>query len=137
MRRFHGNQTVEPGLYLNARQLSFESVAEAGPLPGNENDVYRRVPMLLMFVAAPFLGLVYVIFLPLIGFAMVTWLVGVKTAHAAAGTARTAARVLKPGWEPSLAFFNRSRPAKTARNGSDAWAKTVEKKLKARDDVGS
>jgi hypothetical protein len=137
MRRFHGNETVEPGLYLNLRQLAFESVDEARPLPGAATDVFRRVPMLLLFIAAPLLGLVYVIFLPLIGFAMVTWLVGGKAARAAADTARTAARVLKPGWEPSLAFLSRSRPTTHAPEGTDEWAKNVEKKLETPNDDAS
>src|SRR5574341_1039637 len=71
MKRYTGSETVEPGLYFNARQLSFKSVDETGPLPGSRAEVYRRVPILVLLVVGPILGLVYAVFLPFIGFAVV------------------------------------------------------------------
>jgi len=71
MKRYTGSETVEPGLYFNPRQLSFKSVDEEGPLPGSTDEVYRRVPILVLLVVGPILGLVYAVFLPFIGFAMV------------------------------------------------------------------
>lgn len=129
MKHYRGSETVEPGLYFNPRQLSFKSVDEEGPLPGNRGDVYRRVPTLALLVVGPFLGLVYVVFLPFIGFAMVTWLLAVKAVHLAAGVASGAARVLKPGWEPSMAFLSRTKPTKTTGHAADEWAEEVRKKL--------
>ena len=132
MKRYRGNQEAGPGLYLNLRQLSFESVEQPRLLKGTDRDVYRRVPIVVLLVLAPFLGLAYVVFLPFIGFAMVTWLVGVKAAHVSADTARAAARVLRPSWEPALAYFSRSNAAKPAKTAPepDAWAEAAEKKLK-------
>jgi membrane-associated phospholipid phosphatase len=131
MTLYRGNQTVEPGLYLNLRQFSFESVEEAKALPGTSEAIYRRVPMLALVAAAPFLGLAFVVFLPFIGFAMVAWLLGVKGMHLAADAVGAAARVVRPNWEPSLAFLNRSkRAAKTpTKDVADTWAADVEKKL--------
>lgn len=131
MTLYRGNQTVEPGLYFNLRQFSFESVDEPKALPGSGDAVYRRVPMLALIAAAPFIGLAFVVFLPFIGFAMVSWLVGVKGMHLAADAAGAAARVLRPNWEPSLAFFSRSKRAKATPTNDvgDAWAQGVEKKL--------
>ena len=129
MKHYKGTEKVEPGLYFNLRQLSFKSMEDEGPLPGKREDIYRRVPMLAMLVVGPFLGLTYVIFLPFIGFAMVAWLLAVKATHVAAGVARGAARVVRPGWEPSMAFFHRTKNAATAREGGDTWAEEVEKKL--------
>ena len=125
MKRYTGSEMVEPGLYFNPRQLSFKSVDEEGPLPGSTDEVYRRVPILVLLVVGPILGLAYAVFLPFIGFAMVTWLLGVKAVQLAGG----AVRVLRPGWEPSMAFLSRSTPTKTKREAPDEWAEDVRKKL--------
>src|SRR3989304_363761 len=114
MTRHHGTEQVEPGLYVSLKQLAFQHLAKRGPLPGSETDVYYRVPMIAMFLAAPLLGLVYVMFLPLIGFVMVGYLLGGKGVQLAGNAARQATRVLRPGWDPSLAFLIRSKPAKPA-----------------------
>jgi hypothetical protein len=129
MKRYKGTEKVEPGLYFNLRQLSFKSVDEEGPLPGRTEDIYRRVPALALLVVGPLLGLVYVIFLPFIGFAMIAWLLGVKAAQVAVGAAEGAVRVLRPGWEPSMAFLSRSKPTKAPRDAADEWIEEVEKKL--------
>ena len=129
MKLYKGTEKVEAGLYFNLQHLSFKSVDEEGPLPGKAEDVYRRVPTLALLVVGPLLGFVYVIFLPLIGFAMVAWLLGVKAGQVAAGAARGAMRVLRPGWEPSMAFLSRSKPTKARREAADEWMKEVEKKL--------
>ena len=91
--------------------------------------MYRRVPILVLLVVGPILGLAYAVFLPFIGFAIVTWLLGVKAGQLAGGAARGAVRVLRPGWEPSMAFLSRSTPTKTKREAPDEWAEDVRKKL--------
>ncbi len=131
MKRYRGTETVEPGLYFNVRQLSFKSMDERGPLPGSAEDVYRCVPTLVLLVVGPILGLAFVVFLPFIGFAMVGWLLVEKAGRLAAEATRAAVRVVRPGWEPSLAFLSRAKPAKPATGGgeADAWAEAVRKKL--------
>jgi len=135
MKRYRGTETVEPGLYFNVRQLSFKSIEERGPLPGGPEEVYRCVPTLALLVVGPMLGLAFVVFLPFIGFAMVGWLLAEKAGRLAAEATRAAARVLRPGWEPSLAFLSRSKPTKGGRE-ADAWAEAARKKLD-RDDDGA
>ena len=128
MRRYRGTETVEPALYFNVRQLSFRSMQERGLLPGREEETWYRVPTLALLVVGPILGLAFVVFLPLIGFAMVGWLLAEKATRLAAEATRAAVRVLRPGWEPSLAFLSRSKPAKTTVH-TDAWAEAARKKL--------
>lgn len=137
MRQHRGGEQVEAGLYFNLRQLSFKSVDEAGPLPGAPGEVYRRVPTLLLLVVGPVLGLVYVVFLPFIGVAMVTWLLGAKAAHFAGVAARQVARVLRPGWEPAMAFFSRSKATREASPQTDPWAEEVRKRLERGDQDGA
>lgn len=136
MTTYTGNQDVDPGLYFNVKQFRVTSIERRGPLPGTEDDTYRRVPMLVMLAMAPLLGLAFVIFLPFIGFAMVLWLLGDKAAQLATGTATEAVRVLRPGWAPTLAFLSRSKPAEPDMNVDhtpDAWADEVEEKLSETD----
>jgi hypothetical protein len=128
MKRFTGTETVPPGLYLNLRQVSFKSLDEEGPLPGTKEEVWRAVPTLMLLVVGPIMGLAFVVFLPLICFAMVGWLLGIKGARLATAVTRAAARSVKPGWEPSLAFFSRSRPAKGDKVETDEWAEAARKK---------
>ena len=131
MTRYRGNEMVEPGLYINVRGYSIESIDRATALPGTSETVYRRVPILAMFAVAPLLGLAFVVFLPFIGFAMVGKLLAGKALELTVETGRAAARVLRPNWEPSLAFLSRSKRAKQAPPApvADPWAEDVEKKL--------
>jgi len=137
MRTYRGTQEVEPGIYVNFRRLSASSIEEPGRLPGTEQDLYRRVPMVAMLALAPLFGLAYVIFLPLIGFAMVAWLAGTKVVQLGSTAASASVRVLRPGWAPALAFLSRSKPKKPAdetETTPDAWTEEVEKKLNETDD---
>jgi hypothetical protein len=137
MKAYRGGETVKPGLYFNARGLSFKSIDTTGALPGTAHDVYRRVPMLALLVAGPLLGLAYVVFLPFVGFAIVGWLLTVKAGHLAYRAAGAAVRVLTPGWEPALAFFSRGTAAKPTKSGTeaDAWAKDVRNRLDRANDT--
>ena len=138
MTTYTGTQDVEPGLYFNLKRYRMKSVETRGPLPGTDKETYCRVPMLVMLASAPLLGLAFVIFLPLIGFAMVAWLLGQKVVQATAGAATEAIRVVRPSWAPSLAFLSRSKPADPAKTEQaaaepDAWTEDVEKKLNEND----
>ena len=83
MTKYTGTRIAPPGLYFNWTRRTMTHHELAGPLPGTGRERYIRVPMLLMLAAAPIMGLVFVIFLPFIGFAMVAKLLGDKLLHAA------------------------------------------------------
>jgi hypothetical protein len=76
MARFHGTEKVDPGIYFNLSELRFESLQEKEALPGPPEGVWRRVPLLVLFAAAPLIGLAYLVFLPLIGLLMAIGAVG-------------------------------------------------------------
>lgn len=135
MKRYYGNEKVEPGLYFNLRQISFETLDEAGHLPGTAGDEYHRLPVLAMLIVGPALGLAYAIFLPLIGFAMLAW-VGITKLAGVVGAAELA-RVLKPAWQPAMAFFSRGKPAAKKPAAKDGWAEGVKKDLEAKDNEGA
>ena len=132
MTTYTGTQTVTNGFYLNTQTFSLETLSQPGTLPGTELDTYRRVPMVAMLAAAPLLGLLFVMFLPLVGFAMMLKLVGTKVAAFAANLSTQGVRVLSPSWVPALAFLTHSKPAAPANTDTtepDAWKDDVEKKL--------
>jgi len=129
MKRYLGNHEVEPGIYFCLDQLSFKSMDETGRLPGSEEHVYRRVPALFLLLVAPLVGLVYVIFLPLIGFLMLGRLILGKAIELSTEAAVALARVLEPAWQPARAFLSRHRSGKRARTARDEWAEEVKREI--------
>ena len=95
MTTYTGKQHVAPGLYLNVRRRTIVHIEKEGPLPGGPRHRFYRVPMLVMLAAAPLLGLVFVIFLPLAGFVMMARLVGDKLRHAINRAFASAVRIVR------------------------------------------
>lgn len=133
MTTYTGRQTVQNGLYLNTETYTITTMNAAGPLPGTELQKFVRVPMIMMLAAAPLLGLAFVMFLPLIGFAMVLHLLATKTYHLVTDAATEGVRVMRPSWAPALAFLSRNKVAKPTdaaeKPATDEWRENVEKKL--------
>jgi hypothetical protein len=137
MKRYYGNHDVEPGIYFCLDQLSFKSMDEQGRLPGSDDTVYRRVPALFLLVVAPLVGLVYVIFLPLIGFLMLGRILLGKALELTSEAAVALARVLEPAWQPARAFLSRHRSARR-RPGkrTDAWADETRREIEGSEEGG-
>ena len=136
MTTYRGGDTVQPGFYINLRGLSFEMIDEQPKaLPGDSLATYRRVPAVAMLAAAPLIGLAFLVFLPFIGIAMVGSVVASKATAVAADAVRAGARVVRPNWEPSLAFLSRRKRAKDSAQAPvvDAWAESAAKKLERTD----
>jgi len=71
MFKHKGGDVVKGGFYWNQATWHLENVeGKSGGLPGDENARYARVPTLLLFVLAPLMGALFVVFLPFIGFAL-------------------------------------------------------------------
>lgn len=134
MKRHYAGETVPAGLYLNLREMAFTSMDEAGRLPGEKAEVYRKVPTLALLIVGPVLGAAYVMFLPVIGFAMLAWVGGRKGLEVGGDAARAAVRVLEPTWEPTMAFFGRRKRATTKPATKDAWAEETKRTLDEKKD---
>jgi hypothetical protein len=141
MTRYHGNQIVDPGIYLNLRELSFKSLDDTGRLPGGEEAVYRQVPALVLLVAAPLIGLVYAIFLPLIGFMMLGTFLAGKLFAVTKQAAEASVPLLRPAWQPARAFLSRAKPAKKAPEKAaaededeDEWAEEARQEAEDEED---
>jgi hypothetical protein len=140
MTQYHGGDKAGPGIYLNVRELAFRSVDDEARLPGGPEQVWRPVPALAMLVAGPVIGLVYVMFLPLIGFLMLGGVVFGWLGRQAMPALNAFGRVLQPAWQPALAFLGRGKAAKktdAANKPADPWADEVREELaKPADDEG-
>ena len=129
MKQFNAHDHVDAGLYFNPRQLRFRSMQDAGPLPGEAGERFHRVPTWLMLVAGPLVGLVFLMFLPLIGLLMV----GALVVRVVAGWLHEAAvafgRVSRPAWRPVTAFLGRTRRARHGARHADQWSEGVKKRV--------
>ncbi len=68
----NGGNKVPAGFYFNKRNWEIVTVSgkKGGLLPGDPETGYLRIPALAMLAAAPVLGAAFVVFLPVIGFAL-------------------------------------------------------------------
>ena len=79
MFKHKGGDVVKGGFYWNQAQWHLENVdGKFGTLPGTEESRYARVPTLLLFVLAPLMGALFVVFLPFIGFALLIGMIVAK-----------------------------------------------------------
>ncbi len=110
MRRYYPGQQVDGGFYLNTRSAEIVPLGpRGGTLDGRQGTWYLRVPAILMLLVAPVLGALYVVFLPLAGFAMLFRFLGGKAAEGARATARGLSALAMPGFRLRSAFFHRRR----------------------------
>lgn len=134
MKRYQSGTRVEEGIYLNVPRLRFVSLDETGPLPIAERGGWVRMPDLLLVLGAPLIGLAYVIFLPVIGFVMLAGVIAEVLGKVAVPALSPVTRVLRPAWQPALAFFGRGRrKARTEEERTeetDRWAEEVEAELR-------
>ena len=80
MFKHNGGETVTGGFYWNQATWHLENVeGKVGTLPGGELTHYVRVPTLLLFVLAPLMGALFVVFLPFIGFALLAGMLVART----------------------------------------------------------
>lgn len=72
MKENKGGSKVPAGFYFNKKSWEIVTVSgkKGGVLPGDVKTGYLRIPAVAMLAAAPVLGAAFVIFLPVIGFAL-------------------------------------------------------------------
>ena len=79
MFNYRGGNSVKSGFYWDLTNWEIVTIAgKGGVLPENGTHRYVKVPIPFLVMIAPILGLLFVVFLPFIGFAMVLGLVGRK-----------------------------------------------------------
>jgi len=106
MARKVGGTMVKGGFYWNPK--GWEMVTVDGPsgiLPGAADDRYFRIPVLAMLLLAPVMGGLFVIFLPVIGFALVLQHLGRLSVAATRRAAASLLATMSPSWRPGEAYF--------------------------------
>lgn len=137
MKTYRGHQVADPGIYLNLRELTFKSLDEEARLPGTGETVWRRVPAVVMLVAAPVISVAFFVFLPLIGFLMLAGVVGVKLYELGKRLLVASLPVLRPAWQPARAFLSRGKPARKEAEDEepkDRWADEARREAGSAED---
>lgn len=106
MTTYNGGAAVTFGYYFNRGTCELAAIPkEGGVLPGDSDSRFSRVPVVVLLVAAPILGAMYAIFLPLIGFMLVLQHLGRFAARTAGRASATVLEAVAPAWLPGHAYF--------------------------------
>ena len=133
-----GGTAVHSGYYWNLGKWEVIPVEkDGGKLPGGSGDRFLRIPVIAVLLLLPLLGGLFVVFLPVIGFAL--------TLHAAArpiaGLFKRSARDLDatvtPGWAPGEAHLTGKRGEKKSEEHAgppvaDERLEKLEKEIEAK-----
>jgi hypothetical protein len=111
MKRYYAGEVVKRGIYLNLKQKDLVTI-ENGLLPGENDDPYVNIPPLAMIAVGPLMGLIYVMFLPFISFAMVLGLLANKAWLGVRWIGESLLGVATANWRPGVAYFLWARQSK-------------------------
>ncbi len=111
-----GGELAKKGTYLDTREWEFVSIPQEGDyLPGRDDQSFVRVPLALMLVLGPILGLLFVIFLPM-AVPLVVGMLLVQRLRGRAPTLRdSAVRVATYSQQPGMAYLDLAGAAKDRR----------------------
>jgi hypothetical protein len=107
MAKYTGGMQVQGGYYWNPRSWEVEVVpSEGGRLKAAHDAKYVKVPFPLLFVIVPLLGALFLMFLPLIGFALFAYAIAKKVTGGVKKSATELAATVQPGsFAPGEAYF--------------------------------
>jgi hypothetical protein len=113
-----GGETVGTGTYWNFATGERVNIEGRGVLPGDASQSYYKFRSAVILLAGPILGLVYAVFLPFIGIAMLATVLSKKLFGGALRTAQMGAGF---SWNPSEAYLTgkKSRAKKTEEKAED------------------
>ena len=127
MFRHTGGELTKHGFYWNPRTWQVTLIErQGGVLPGPATERYARVPVLGMLVLAPIMGAAYVMFLPVIGFAMVLDFLGRRAFRAAKSGTVAMASVVSPRWRPGEAYLAKEEKDKDEKAKDEGKDETKE-----------
>ncbi len=126
MLKHAGGTRVGSGFYWSGAKWTIVTVPKAGAvLPGTGEESYWRIPVVLLLVAAPLMGGLYVMFLPFIGFVMVLGFAGRRVASGLARAFAGIVATVSPAWLPGEAYFAGKRARKAASEKTSAATETA------------
>lgn len=102
MLKHRAGTKVGKGTYWNFSTGERVDISTEGVLPGGRDTVYYRLPATGIVALGPVLGLVYALFLPFIGIAMLLKVIMQKVATAVTAPTQRGASF---GWRPSESYL--------------------------------
>jgi len=132
MASYTGAMKVDAGYYWNPRRWEVEVVPpEGGRLKGEADAKYVKVPFPLLFVIVPLLGATFLMFLPLVGFALFAYAIAKKVAGGVKQTAAELASTVSPGgFAAGEAHFGGKPGEEKKADGEASAAAEIEKLAK-------
>jgi hypothetical protein len=89
VKRYYGASPAPYGMYFNFRSAEFIQINEKSRiLPGSVEDKYIHLPILIVLILSPLLGLGLIIFLPLAGILVLIYFLACKAGFASSGIGR-------------------------------------------------
>ncbi len=130
---------VKSGYYWNPADWAIVPVANDGDrLPGKTGARYRQIPLLLALLLVPLMGGLFLVFLPIAGFALTFQALSLKLARLFRRSAGELASTVSPGWQPGEAHFTgrRANPEDEAKGvpapGSDEALEKLQQEIERR-----
>ncbi|MBI2847081.1 MAG: hypothetical protein HYX82_04280 [Chloroflexi bacterium] len=124
-----GGQWAESGSYVGLTTGEFVSIPKGGGvLPGKPEAPYLSTP--LAAIAAPFLGLLYVIFVPFIAIVLVAQLIVLRVGRALKAASLGILQAIIPSWRPGEAYLARGGRRKKKEEKLTALEHEVESRKK-------
>jgi hypothetical protein len=99
---YHSGETVPRGAYWNVSTGELIHCDAATEVLAGDSKTYLKVHPAVLLLLGPIIGLAFVLFLPFIGFAMITYTVASKVLSAASAHL---AREAGFRWQPTMAYF--------------------------------
>ncbi len=112
MLRYTGGSRVGKGTYWNLRKGLRVDVAQEEVLPGDSASSYLKMPIAVMLLSGPFIGLAYAILMPIIGIGTVA---AIAIGGLFKGMYNLAAKTISFGWRPSDAYLSGKKKKKQNR----------------------
>jgi len=103
MLTYKGGNRVSKGTYWNLRKGLRVDVAAEDILPGDAASTFLRMPVAVMLLSGPFIGLLYSILMPIIGIATVAAFAGRGILR---GMYNLVAKSVSFGWRPMNAYLS-------------------------------
>jgi hypothetical protein len=131
MTNFKGNDKVSGGYYLSTSHWNVEVIpAEGGTLPGAGK--FLRVPFPLLFAVVPFIGLLFLMFLPAIGFGLFAYAIARKITGHVSEHASALAATVTPEMAHGAAYLTGAKGEEKAAKDVSEEHEKLEKEVEKR-----
>ena len=127
MKTYRAGQKVEYGIYVAPKALDARFVgADGETLNGKAGAEYTHLPSILLVLAAPVMGGVFVLAFPLIIIFSIIGVVGTMMTKAVKSAFESRVHLTQMRWEPAAAYLNKSNRSKKADGKEQKEAKDLD-----------